>query len=57
MVDILPTIVDIAGGELDEFDGKSFSDLLVGNDKKVNDFVMVFLQDKTLEMDLFFPPE
>ena len=33
MVDILPTIVDIAGGDLDEFDGKSFSDLLVGNDK------------------------
>ena len=34
MVDILPTIVDIAGGDLDEFDGKSFSDYWLEMTKK-----------------------
>ena len=55
MVDILPTIVDIAGGELDEFDGKSFSDLLVGNDKKVNDFVYGVSTRQNVRNGFIFP--
>ena len=55
MVDILPTIVDIAGGDLDEFDGKSFSDLLVGNDKKVNDFVYGVSTRQNVRNGFIFP--
>ena len=55
MVDILPTIVDIAGGDHDEFDGKSFSDLLVGNDKKVNDFVYGVSTRQNVRNGFIFP--
>ena len=55
MVDILPTIIDIAGGDLDEFDGKSFSDLLVGNDKKVNDFVYGVSTRQNVRNGFIFP--
>ena len=55
MVDILPTIVDIAGGNLDEFDGKSFRDLLVGNDKKVNDFVYGVSTRQNVRNGFIFP--
>ena len=55
MVDILPTIVDIAGGNFDEFDGKSFRDLLVGNDKKVNDFVYGVSTRQNVRNGFIFP--
>ena len=55
MVDILPTIVDIAGGDPDEFDGKSFSELLLGNDKKVNDFVYGVSTRQNVRNGFIFP--
>ena len=55
MVDILPTIMDIGGGKTDTFDGKSFSDLLIGNDKKVNDYVYGVSTRQNIRNGFIFP--
>ena len=55
MVDILPTIMDIGGGNTDTFDGKSFSGLLLGNDKKVNDYVYGVSTRQNVRNGFIFP--
>ena len=55
MVDILPTIMDIGGGKTNTFDGKSFSDLLIGNDKKVNDYVYGVSTRQNVRNGFVFP--
>tara|TARA_B100000989_G_scaffold277697_1_gene238860 strand:- start:739 stop:2136 length:1398 start_codon:yes stop_codon:yes gene_type:complete len=55
MVDILPTIMDIGGGKTNTFDGKSFSDLLIGNDKKVNDYVYGVSTRQNIRNGFIFP--
>ena len=55
MVDILPTIMDIGGGKTDTFDGKSFSDLLIGDDKKVNDYVYGVSTRQNIRNGFIFP--
>jgi len=39
MVDILPTLVDIAGGKTNSFDGKSFLPILKNQRNEINDFI------------------
>ena len=39
MVDILPTLVDIAGGKTNSFDGKSFLPIIKNQRNEINDFI------------------
>ena len=39
MVDVLPTLVDIAGGDTKSFDGKSFLPILENQKNEVNDYI------------------
>ena len=39
VIDILPTIIDIAGGKSYGLDGKSFLSILKGKDKPIKDYV------------------
>ena len=58
MVDVLPTILDIAGGDYNNFDGKSFLPIIENVEDEVNKYIYMGLPPgKIYNLLLFFPQE
>ena len=55
MVDILPTLVDIAGGKTNTFDGKSFLPILKNQRNEINDFIFGVSTRQNVRYGKVFP--
>ena len=55
MVDILPTLVDIAGGKTNTFDGKSFLSILKNQRNEINDFIFGVSTRQNVRYGKVFP--
>ena len=55
MVDVLPTLVEIAGGNTSTFDGKSFLSILKNQKNKVNDYIYGISTRQNVRYGKVFP--
>ena len=55
VIDILPTIIDIAGGKSYGLDGKSFLSILKGKDKPIKDYVYGVATRQNIQKCYVFP--
>ena len=55
MVDVLPTLVDIAGGDTKSFDGKSFLPILENQKIEVNDYIYGVATRQNVQSTFVFP--
>ena len=55
IVDVLPTLVDIAGGNINSFDGKSFLPILKNQRNEINDFIFGVSTRQNVRYGKVFP--
>ena len=55
MVDVLPTILDIAGGDYNNFDGKSFLPIIENGKDEVNKYIYGVATRQNIQSTFVFP--
>ena len=55
MVDVLPTILDIAGGDYNNFDGKSFLPIIENGEDEINKYIYGVATRQNIQSTFVFP--